>query len=215
MLHPLLQTQGLPRRAMAAGSIIGLHALLLYLVVVATQSMTIKRALDPLILSILDPPQKLRPQPPPPPPPQHPRLSHPDVIRVVPPEHPIDDPPPPTPNEVTADVQPLPPEPIVPAVPAPDPIRIIGTNRLPNSEDYYPSNLIRDGVEGSAGVRVCVDANGARQGDPVIETSSGNSQLDAGALKIARAGRYARAVQGSTPVPNCFHFRIGFEMKKH
>jgi TonB family protein len=213
MLHPLLQTQGLPRRAVTAGSIIGLHALLLYLVVVATQSMTIKKAFEPFILKILDTPHELSPRPPPVA--HDPPLNRPHLVPLPPvPVPPVDDPPPVAQNEMATDLQPLAPEPqIPPADPAPEPIRIVGRNRLPNSEDFYPSDLRRQGVEGSAGVRVCVDVNGAREGEPVIEASSGNAQLDAGALKIARAGRYARAVQGATPIPNCFHFRIGFEMK--
>jgi outer membrane biosynthesis protein TonB len=95
---------------------------------------------------------------------------------------------------------------------APVPIRPLGTNQLPNTEDYYPPDLRRLEVQGASNVRVCVDAQGVRQGEPVIEESSGNARLDLGALNIARHGRYARSVQGNTPVGNCFRFRIAFKI---
>ncbi|HEY2809009.1 MAG TPA: energy transducer TonB [Steroidobacteraceae bacterium] len=97
---------------------------------------------------------------------------------------------------------------------APVPIRPLGANQLPNTEDYYPPDLRRLEVQGATHVRVCVDAQGARQGEPVIEESSGNARLDLGALNIARHGRYARSVQGNTPVGNCFRFRIAFRITR-
>lgn len=92
------------------------------------------------------------------------------------------------------------------------PIRTIGTNQLPNSEDYYPPDLRRLNVQGATNVRVCVDAQGTRVGDPLVEESSGNARLDLGAVNVARHGRYARSVQGDTPVASCFRFRISFKI---
>ena len=90
---------------------------------------------------------------------------------------------------------------------------MIGQNSLPNTEDFYPPDLRRQGIEGAANVRVCVDTKGVRQGEPTVELSSGNPRLDEGALKIARAGKYARATQGEMPVATCYRFHIGFHMK--
>ena len=84
---------------------------------------------------------------------------------------------------------------------------------MPDTQEYYPPAVIRDGIEGAAYVRVCVDERGTRRGEPTLEQSSGNAQLDVGALNVARHGRYARAVQGSTPVPNCYRFRIAFKIR--
>jgi TonB family protein len=95
----------------------------------------------------------------------------------------------------------------------PPPIRLIGRNQLPNTSDFYPPALIRQGVEGAAVVRVCVDEKGSRRGEPAVEQSSGNARLDAGAIGVARAGQYARAMQGDTPVPVCHRIRIGFNLK--
>jgi outer membrane biosynthesis protein TonB len=100
------------------------------------------------------------------------------------------------------------------AIPAALPIRMIGANQLPNTEDFYPPDLRRLNVTGATNVRVCVDAQGMRQGDPSIEESSGNARLDMGAVNIARHGRYARAMQGDTPVGSCYRFRIAFKITK-
>ncbi len=98
------------------------------------------------------------------------------------------------------------------AVPASLPVRVVGTNQLPNSADYYPPDMRRLNVQGATNVRVCVDAQGTRLGDPTIEESSGFARLDAGAVNVARHGRYARSLQGDTPVGNCFRFRIAFKI---
>ena len=94
----------------------------------------------------------------------------------------------------------------------PLPIRQIGSNVLPNSVDFYPPSLIRENVQGATNMRVCVDAQGVRQGEATIEQTSGNALLDRAALEMARHGRYARAMQGDTPVGNCYRFRITFRI---
>lgn len=93
------------------------------------------------------------------------------------------------------------------------PVRLIGRNQLPDTQEYYPAEERRLGIEGAANVRVCVNEAGALSGEPAIEASSGNARLDAGAMNVARHGRYARSVQGDTPVGNCFRFRVNFRMK--
>jgi TonB family protein len=106
----------------------------------------------------------------------------------------------------------VPPEvPVSPPLPAP--IRVLGKHWLPSSEAYYPPDLIREGVQGDSLVRVCVDESGRLSGAPALERSSGNARLDAGAISVARAGRYARAVRGDEPVSNCYLFRIVFRMR--
>ena len=59
-------------------------------------------------------------------------------------------------------------------------------------------------------MQVCVDARGNRRGEPALQQTSGDAELDAAALNVARHGRYARALQGEQPVPTCFNFRIVF-----
>jgi len=91
----------------------------------------------------------------------------------------------------------------------------LGRKILPDSEDYYPAERRRLGIEGAALVRVCVDAQGGRQGEPLIEESSRDAQLDAAALNVARHGRYTRAEQGGVAVPNCYRFHIVFRQTAH
>jgi periplasmic protein TonB len=100
------------------------------------------------------------------------------------------------------------------AVPGPLPVRLLGTNQLPNAEEYYPPDMIRQGVQGATNVRLCVDAQGRLLGNPTVEESSGYPQLDRGALNVVRHGRYARSMQGDVAVGNCFRYRIAFKIPR-
>jgi outer membrane biosynthesis protein TonB len=196
----------LSHRAMAAGGILALHVLVAYLLltsliqppeiplppmkVVFTPTAT---PVDPVKLV-----PDFRPAQP------HGPIPQPDQPRVAAPE-----------PQIPADPGPLRPETGSEGTAAavPGPIRLIGRNQLPDTQEYYPAELRRLGVEGATNVRVCVNEAGVRQGEPFIEVSSGNPRLDAGAVNVARHGHYARSVQGDTPVGNCFRFRINFQMK--
>jgi TonB family protein len=92
-------------------------------------------------------------------------------------------------------------------------VRVIGRHQLPATVDYYPVDRRRAGVEGASYVQVCVDTQGVRSTEPLIERSSGDAELDRAALNVARHGRYARSVQGDQAVPNCYHFRIVFRIQ--
>ena len=210
MAYPFAFTQLLSARAVAVLGILALHALIAYLLLTALMQSVLPReppALQPTFIS--EPPHV----------PTAPRTaatvdlsaSHPRIedlkspVLVVPQLQPqVQDTPPALRSE---------PDSGGAAPVAADPLRIIGRNQMPDTQEYYPPALIREGVEGAAFVRVCVDERGARQGEPVIEQTSGNAQLDLSALNVARHGRYARAVQAGVPVPNCFRFRIGFRLK--
>lgn len=98
--------------------------------------------------------------------------------------------------------------------PAPATVRVIGVNQLPNSEEFYPPDMRRENIQGATKVRVCVDAQGARLGEPAIEESSGFPRLDEGAVNVAKHGRFAKSMQGDTAVGNCFRFRISFKIPK-
>jgi len=113
--------------------------------------------------------------------------------------------------------EPVDPRPITetpPATVAEPPIRLIGRNVLPNSEDYYPAVERRLSREGSAVVQACVNENGKLlDGAPTLESSSGSGALDNAALRLARDGKYARSLRGDRPVPNCHRFRVTFSMR--
>ncbi len=201
------QADFLSRRALAFSGIAAFHILIAYL----------------LLPALVQPPPTTDPgtkwiplpQPTPPAPTQATPDFHPsDHTGPIPVPH-TDDvvlPEGPT-SSVNAVVSDGPPAGAGSAMPAP-PVRTLGANQLPNSEDYYPPDMRRLNIEGATNVRVCVDAQGARLGEPTIERSSGESRLDMAAMNVARHGRYARSLQGDTPVGNCFRFRIAFRIPR-
>jgi TonB family protein len=83
---------------------------------------------------------------------------------------------------------------------------------MPNTADYYPANEIRLGKEGTAEVQSCVDVNGKLDGTPTVQATSGREPLDKAAIRLARDGKYARAMRGQTPIPNCYRFRVTFTL---
>src|ERR1044071_3696209 len=73
---------------------------------------------------------------------------------------------------------------VAPVQPAPPPIRLLGRNVLPNTDNYYPASEIRASHEGSAEVQSCVDVNGRLDGTPTIQASSGRVPLDNAAVRL-------------------------------
>jgi TonB family protein len=201
--YHIAQSEILPRRTLAAGGIILLHLLVIYLLATALMRTLAPAALPPLIARVLPEPTPVAPTPN-----VTVRDLHgPPVTLEAPPVPAVAFPPEAVPAAVAPPVE-------TQAAPgtaaAPGPVRLIGRNILPDSEDYYPADRKRLGVEGGALVRVCVDEKGTRAGEPLIEASSQDTQLDAAALSIARHGRYARAQQDGVAVPNCYRFHIVF-----
>jgi TonB family protein len=86
---------------------------------------------------------------------------------------------------------------------------------FPNTADYYPPASIRIGEQGIAAVRVCVDGSGRLSADPTIAQSSGSARLDAGALRLAKAGsgHYRATTEDGRPVHSCFPFLIRFDFR--
>jgi len=60
---------------------------------------------------------------------------------------------------------------------------------------------------GTAVINACVDAKGKLTAVPEIAGSSGNPQLDAAAMKIARKLHYSALICDSKPVFGCLQFR--------
>ena len=209
MLNSVTESFGLSRRAFIVGSILVIHTFIVYALATGLGSALITVAPPAIVGNVLFDPRTPVQKPPLPPV----DFKRPEISRVTR-EVDVGEP---TLEETTVavDNKPLPviPDLVTPPPHVPPPLRMVGQNSLPNTEDFYPPDLRRQGIEGAANVRVCVDAKGVRQGEPFVELSSGNPRLDEGALKIARAGRYARAMQGDVPVATCHRFHIGFHMK--
>ncbi|HKT72942.1 MAG TPA: energy transducer TonB [Steroidobacteraceae bacterium] len=204
--NEILSTNGLlSRRAVTSAGIVVLHGLAAYLL--ATGMIHTSHPGPPQDIEVLNLPGAKTPPAPPPP-----SIDTRDF----------------KPREVVAPDQGMPqyeapdalsaalPQPVTDAVPSPkdEPIRLVGHHQLPNTADVYPPELRRQGVEGAADVRVCVDEHAAIQGAPSIERSSGDPRLDQGAINVVLRGRYALAMRGDTPVPNCYRFRIAFRLQK-
>jgi TonB family protein len=206
--HALVPVELLPSRTLVAGAIVALHIAAAYVLITGlihhgvppaeprTQAHVMIESApaprDPIIK-----PQVLL---------HHPRINQPPA-----PDPPVTPVQATVPDPASVADPVLPPG--VPRVAVPADIHVLGRNQLPDTEEYYPPAKRRDGVEGVSDVRVCVDAQGLREGEPVLERSSGDADLDRGALNVARHGRYARAVRGGEPVPYCYRFRIIFRIR--
>jgi TonB family protein len=206
MAYHLAQTEVLPRRTLAVGGILALHLLVVYLL--ATGLIHTIAAPEPpaITMKLMNDPPRVTPVPPRT---RDPHLRQRTTEIAVPP---VEWQPPPAAADSPAEAMlAVTGEPNRLPEPAAEPLRVVGSNQLPNTEEFYPADRRRLGIEGASHVRVCVDARGSRQGEPVLEQSSGDSELDHAALNVARHGRYARAQQGGMAVPNCYRFRIVFK----
>jgi TonB family protein len=85
---------------------------------------------------------------------------------------------------------------------------------FPDTEDYYPPPARRMGEAGTSVVGVCIDSRGTLTAAPTIVTSSGIGQLDAGALRLARAGsgHYRPTTENGRAVSSCYAFRVKFQL---
>lgn len=99
----------------------------------------------------------------------------------------------------------------------PEPVSVVVGGpgaEFPNTEDYYPAAARRLGESGTAAVRVCVGSGGRLTSAPTILRSSGLALIDAGALRLARAGsgHYRPTTENGRPVSACYAFRISFRL---
>jgi TonB family protein len=77
------------------------------------------------------------------------------------------------------------------------------------AERHYPPALRTAGVGGTVLLRLVVDAHG-RALAPRVAESSGNAELDAAALRVARELRYTPAIRNGTPHPVWAFFTVRF-----
>jgi TonB family protein len=205
MSHSLAPALPLPRRTLVLALIIALHVTAAYffatgLFHTALPAEEPRTAAEVLIESA----------PPVPPPLPHAPTWHAQHLSVQVPREPMAAAAAAT--QVTEEPVPVPAQLPVAALAEPQ-LRVLGQHRLPASEDFYPPEKRREGIQGAPIVRVCVDARGLLQAGPLLESSSGDEGLDQGALNVARHGHYARAERGGVPVANCYRFRITFQIR--
>jgi TonB family protein len=212
-LNPAVHTaEVLPARAVLFLGILAFHVLLAYLFANGLLEATIHVLRPSTPMEIIRLPEKptpdLKPQT------QDPTLRPTTVIALAKPPIEINEPTDPSVEPLLAAtaIDPQPYRPEEPARMAEPPLRQVGRNVMPNTEDYYPARDRRDRNEGTTEVRSCVSANGRLDGTPTVESSSGRASLDNAAVRVARDGRYARTLRGDTPVPTCYRFRVTFTM---
>jgi TonB family protein len=86
---------------------------------------------------------------------------------------------------------------------------------FPDSSDFYPAPAIRNGEQGLAVIKVCVNVKGRLMADPIAAQSSGFARLDEAALKLARAGsgHYRPSTEDGVAVDSCYPVGVRFQLK--
>ena len=197
---------GFSRRTTAIIAIACLHLGIFYLYLTGFNGTSVLKPADPLTGVVVTKPRT----PDRPPPPQAPNFARPyDVPLPIPTFE--------FPTATTAITVIRTPKPVAPAQPPPQPVnRVLGGPGVgfPDTEDFYPPEARRGDEMGTAVVSVCVDARGILTDAPAIVTSSGNGRLDAGALRLARAGsgHYRPTTENGRPVSSCYAFRVKFQL---
>jgi TonB family protein len=78
-----------------------------------------------------------------------------------------------------------------------------------------PAGTKRRKQQGTPIVMACVGPNGELLREPVIVESSGFPEVDAAAVKIAKAARYVAGKADETPLPeSCIKFKVKFELQE-
>ena len=195
-----------PHRVTVLAIIIGFHVLMGVGLVTGLAQKAVQLIAPPIQTDLIEDIQQEDRPPPPPPQMERPpvQVPPPDVVNDIPIQ------------QATNTISNVTDKP-VPRVVAPPPPKVVVAakiRRMPSSEDYYPAASKRAEEQGSVVVRVCVDAGGRLIGDPTVVTSSGYSRLDAGAVRLAKAGRYqAGTSDGQAQSESCVSFRVKFEIK--
>jgi TonB family protein len=191
--------------------VVSLHAILFYGVMTTLSHINAGVIPDPLQYRPLDDPHPPAVLPPPPPP----QLSKATIDTPIP-EFNVPGEPDPG-HEVTTTSDTIPSQPLLQSNPIHEVKRTQGGPGVgfPDPDDFYPPLARRLEEQGSATVRVCVDAKGRLTSDPTVLQGSGSARLDDGALRLARAGsgHYRASTEDGQPVNSCYPFRIRFQIK--
>lgn len=195
----------LSRRGFAFVAIIALHILLIWAFASGFAN-TGKRYIETILQTNVIQTEKPKDLPPPPPPVD---LKERPPVQVVAPDInitvPVDAPPPPIQAITTQRVEaPPPPRAIVPSTQA-------KPTYIPDVADYYPDSARRNGIEGRAGVKICINTQGKIDSADVTQ-SAGNADLDVAAVKVARAFRFKPAMSEGKPIASCVTLPVKFQL---
>jgi protein TonB len=175
-----------------------------------------KRVLHPLEVTLLTPPQVLRPKPPPPPPPRPKPVVKTEVKPIAPPIEPvvIPDPEPVVSEEPPLPVAPPQEEPTPAPVEVPIVLPEYSADHLRNPAPAYPAIAKRLHIEGTVLVRVLVSPAGLPKKIELARTS-GAPVLDEAALKAVQGWAFVPARRGAEPVEAWVEVPINFHLKRN
>ncbi len=195
----------LSKRAIVFVAIVVLHVLIIY-AFASGLAKSGQRYLQTILQTNIIQTEKPKDLPPPPPPVD---LKERPPVQVIAPDInitiPVDTPPPPITN-VTTHAVPPPPPPRPPA--APTKLEVISK---PDISNYYPEQARREGTEGRAQVKICINVKGQVESAEVV-TSSGSPLLDEAAIKVGRAFRFKPPTQEGKPIATCPTLPVKFEL---
>jgi periplasmic protein TonB len=201
----------LSRRTIALLLIVGLHVVVIYALATGLTPRILEVLPDRMLAVVVPPVQTPRE---PPPPLDPPRLTT-TKLGDVEPDVKFDFTPdtPPVDNVIAA--------PGNSTIPGPPTVSKAPVSRVPggpgkgfpNTADYYPAMAIRLGQRGISTIQVCVDDRGRLTAPPTLVKSSGSPSLDAGAMKLAKAGsgHYRPTTEDGRPVSSCYPYLIRFD----
>ena len=182
------------RRLVAFVAIIAVHAMVIWGFISGFANQGARYVQTILETNII---QTEKPKDLPPPPPPVDLKERPPVQMIAPDINitiPVEAPPPPITN-VTTQPAPPPPRAIVPGT-------SVKVTFAPDVQDYYPEVSRRNGEEGRAVVKVCVNVAG-KIDSVEIATSTTHPLLDEAALKVAKAMKFKPATSEGKPVVSC------------
>jgi periplasmic protein TonB len=201
--YPQQETSLLTKRGIIFLVIIVIHVLVIY-AFASGLAKSGKRYLQTILQTNIINQEKVKELPPPPPPVD---LKERPPIQVVAPEVSITIPVETAP--ITVVKPPPPPAPVV--VRPPPPGTPVQVTFRPDISNYYPEAARREGQEGRAIIKICVNQLGKIDSADVA-TSSGFPELDEAAIKVAKAYRFKPATSEGKPVSSCPTLPVKFEL---
>jgi periplasmic protein TonB len=201
-------SQFMTRRGAVLVAIVALHVFIGWALATGLAQRAIELVAPPIQTQIVQEVKK-EVAPPPPPPPQFERPP----VEVPPPDVQIN-----VPVEETTTAIRVVNTPVVKAPPPPREVRRTAVNfgrGFPNSEDFYPDASRRLEEQGVVTVHACVGADGRLSEEPTVMRSSGSARLDAGAIRLAKAGsgKYVPATEDGRAVSGCINYNVKFQLR--
>ncbi len=83
-----------------------------------------------------------------------------------------------------------------------------------NPVDYYPAGSVRRQEQGAPVIQACVGPDGKLLREPIVTDTSGFPDLDAAAINVAKATRYAAGTEDGKPLAeSCIKFKVKFVLR--